>query len=155
MSIMVGPKKMEKYARNTEPLSGCLVPLFNRVRILVCDVDYMLGEGLLKERKIGTMPVRFIVSIENNTKRSYLPRRKEDRTVGAVSSNVAGSTCTVVGNIGTKEKYKVKEISDESLATELFPGKILTDRGFQIFGTKTKDRPDPHVGSGLQQECTK
>ena len=99
-------KKMEKDVRNTEPLRSCLVPLLNGVRVLVCNVDNMLGEGLLKERKIRTMPVIYIMSIENNPKRNRLPRREQDRAVGAVSSNVPGTTCTIIGNIGTKQRDK-------------------------------------------------
>jgi hypothetical protein len=98
-------RRMEEYIRNTEPLCGCLVLLFNCVRVLVCNVDYMLGKGLFKEGKIGTMPAVIDNEyIENNTKRWCLPRRKEDGTVGAVSSKVARTTCAVIGNVGTKER---------------------------------------------------
>jgi hypothetical protein len=82
----------------------------------------MLGKGLLKERKIRTMPVVIENEyVEINAKRRCLPRREENGTVGAVASNVAGTTCSVIGNVGTKEtrgrKLKVKYVSEESLAT--------------------------------------
>ena len=83
------------HSRDTESLCGFNISRSGSLRVLVCDIDYMLGQCLLKEGKVWTMPIQN-ACIRNQyafIKTEHLPWGKEDRRVGAVATHNTGRGC--------------------------------------------------------------